>query len=66
MLLHKKLLRMTFSTTLVYATGHELDGWFDSWQEQEIFLFSTVSRLDLWPIQPPIQWVQGAFSWGVK
>jgi hypothetical protein len=30
---------------------------FDSWQGQELFLYSTVSRLALGPILPPIQWV---------
>jgi hypothetical protein len=39
---------------------------FHSRQEQEIFLFSTVSRLALGPTQPPIQWVLGAFSPGAK
>jgi hypothetical protein len=39
---------------------------FDSQQGQEIFLYSTVSRLALRPIQPPIQWVLGALSPGVK
>jgi hypothetical protein len=38
---------------------------FDSLQRQEIFLFSKYSRLALWPIQPPIQWVVGHFP-GVK
>jgi hypothetical protein len=31
-----------------------------------IFLFDTVPRLALGPIQPPIQWVLGALSLGVK
>jgi hypothetical protein len=31
-----------------------------------IFLLSTVSRPALGPTQPPIQWVQGALSLGVK
>jgi hypothetical protein len=30
------------------------------------FLVSTSSRPALWPTQPPIQWVPGAFSPGVK
>jgi hypothetical protein len=43
-------------------------GWprFDSQQGQEIFLFSTVFRLALEPTQPPIQWVLGTLSLGVK
>jgi hypothetical protein len=39
---------------------------FDSRQGQEIFLYSTTSRLTLEPTQPPIQWVPGALSPGVK
>jgi hypothetical protein len=35
---------------------------FHSQQGQETFLFSTVSRLTLWPIQPPIQWVLAVLS----
>jgi hypothetical protein len=30
------------------------------------FLFTTASRTALWPTQPPIQWVPGALSLGVK
>jgi hypothetical protein len=32
----------------------------------EIFLFTTASRTALGPSQPPIQWVPGALSLGVK
>jgi hypothetical protein len=39
---------------------------FDSWQGLGIFLFTTVSRMALGPTQPPIQWVLGAISLGVK
>jgi len=33
---------------------------------QTLFLLTTASRTALGPTQPPIQWVQGAFSLGVK
>jgi hypothetical protein len=39
---------------------------FDSRQGLGIFLFTTVSRTAPGPTQPPIQWVQGAVSLGVK
>jgi hypothetical protein len=39
---------------------------FDSRRELGIFLFTTVSRTALWPTQPPIQWVSGVVSLGVK
>jgi hypothetical protein len=39
---------------------------FDSRQGLGIFLFTTVSRKALGPTQPPIQWVPGALSRGVK
>jgi len=39
---------------------------FDSRRGSGIFLFTTASRTDLGPTQPPIQWVPGALSLGVK
>jgi hypothetical protein len=39
---------------------------FDSWQGLGIFLFTTASRMALWPTQPHIQWVPGALSVGIK
>jgi hypothetical protein len=39
---------------------------FDSRQGMGIFLFTTASRPALGPTQPPIQWVSGFISPGVK
>jgi hypothetical protein len=39
---------------------------FDSWWKLGIFLFATMSRVVVGPTQPPIQWVSGALSLGVK
>jgi hypothetical protein len=48
------------------ATGYGLDGWGLNPSTSKILLFSTTSRAALGPIQPPIQWVLGAISPGVK
>jgi hypothetical protein len=49
------------------ALGYGLDDrGFESRQGMGIFLFTTASRLALGPTQPPIQWVSGALSPGVK
>jgi hypothetical protein len=39
---------------------------FDSWEGLGICLFTATCRTALEPSQPPIQWVAGAFSLGVK
>jgi hypothetical protein len=39
--------------------------WFNSWQGQNIFLYSSV-QTDGRPIQPPVQKILGAVSSGVK
>jgi hypothetical protein len=39
---------------------------FDSRRGLGIFLFTTTSGTDLGPTQPPIQWLPGALSLGVK
>jgi hypothetical protein len=47
--------------------GYVLDDQgFKFWQVLGIFLFTTTSILALGPIQPPIQWVPGALSLGIK
>jgi hypothetical protein len=40
--------------------------WFNSQQQQEIFLFSRVFRLALWSTQPSIQYVTQVLSSGAK
>jgi hypothetical protein len=52
--------------TVGIATGYGLDGRGSIPSRGKIFLFSTASRPALGPIQPPIQWVQGTLSAGVK
>jgi hypothetical protein len=56
----------TCSFWSLYSSGLWV-GWpgFNS-QQGKIFLFSTVSRPTLGPTHPPIQWVLGALSLGVK
>jgi hypothetical protein len=39
---------------------------FDFWRGLGIFLFTTASRAAVVPTQPPIQWVPGTLSLGVK
>jgi hypothetical protein len=39
---------------------------FGPWQGQGFFLFIIACGLALGPTQPPVQWVLGALSWGVK
>jgi len=49
------------------ALGYGLDDQsFESRQGLGIFLLTTVCRPALGPTQPPIQWVPGALSLGVK
>jgi len=49
------------------ALRYELDDrGFESRKGLGMFLFTTTSRPALMPIQPPIQWVQGALTTGVK
>jgi hypothetical protein len=49
------------------ATGRKMGcSRFDSRRGLGIFLFDTMSRPALWPIQPPIEWVPGVLFMGVK
>jgi hypothetical protein len=49
------------------ATGQTIAVlWFDSQRGLGIFLFTTASRTALGPTQPPIQWVLGSLSLGIK
>jgi hypothetical protein len=59
---------MSQDSVVGIATGYGLDdrGWSSSPSRGKNFLFSTASRPDLGPTQPPIQWVLGALSLGVK
>jgi len=55
---------LDFGSTFLWWTI----GWsgFESQRGLEIFLFDTMTRPALGPKQPPIQWVPGALSLGVK
>jgi hypothetical protein len=50
----------------VKGTGHLEDLIVDSRRGLGIFPFTTASRTALGPTQPPIQWIPGALSLGVK
>jgi hypothetical protein len=50
-----------------YAMGWTAEeSGFDSQQRQQIFIFFTAPRAALGPTQPPIQWILGPLSLGVK
>jgi hypothetical protein len=55
------------SVWLLFSTGWTTGrSGFDPRREQIIFPVSSVSRPALGPIQPPVQWVPGVISPGVK
>jgi hypothetical protein len=63
--------RLIISTSGLNSNSHHYshkgeEPGFDSQHEQKIFLFTSASILALRPIQPPIQWVPGTPSLGVK
>jgi hypothetical protein len=56
----------TSGAALAQAVQCLTTGWFDPRQGQRIFLLVPASRLALGPTQPPIHWVPGVLSPGVK
>jgi hypothetical protein len=57
----------TWCSLLCLRTSYGLDDQgFESSQGLGIFLFTTVSTPALGPIQPPIRWVSGTLSLGIK
>jgi hypothetical protein len=69
MYLHFPNTKDTFTISFVIATGYGLDNrssWVRFPAGMGIFLFSTASRPVLESTQPPIRWVPGTLSPGVK
>jgi hypothetical protein len=63
-----KLILFVFRRMVGIALGYGLDAGvlFDSRWGLGIFLFTTASRTALGPTHPPIHWVPGDFSLGIK
>jgi hypothetical protein len=65
--LHKRLSLGHILRTSSTALGYKLeDRRFESRQGLGIFLFTTATRPALGPTQPPVQWLPGALSVGIK
>jgi hypothetical protein len=54
----------TAETTLLVHSSYIYSS--TPWQKQEIFTLTSVSRPALGPTQPPVQWIPGVLSPGVK
>jgi hypothetical protein len=68
-ILHPQVVRhQVFSSTELNVQGMDFTqrGWSSSPGRTKNFLLSTSSRLVLGPTQPPLQWVPGILSPGVK
>jgi hypothetical protein len=63
---YSKLFGDVILTAGVMMTGYKLDGRVSIHDRDKIFHPSIASRPALRPTQPPIQWVPGALSAGVK
>jgi hypothetical protein len=62
-----EMLHKSHDSSAGIVLGNRLDDQgFKSWQGLGIFLITTISITVMGPTQPPIQWVPGALSLGVK
>jgi hypothetical protein len=65
-------LLLSFRAAIFQSVQRWAKGWtigvlgFDSWRGVGIFLFTTAYRTALGPTQPPIQWISGVLSLGVR
>jgi hypothetical protein len=67
MLKHVTNFVKTMTSSVSVVTGYRLDSQVTiPGRDKRFFVHSTVSRLALGPTQPPVQWVWGAVSLGLK